>query len=630
MLALTASACAEHDIVEDNTAAGSATFFISANSRYGISVTSRADDGESSWEDDIIGDGLPEDPDVNHTEEEDPTTPDPPIEAPKGLQHLHYAIADADGHIIDHHQSSISADFSRLTIEGLKYGKYSIMFLAPANGNEDLELETPAKTSDPWIVNPDEHAPFDNVYYYKKVDFAIGFDQAPVNHSVELDLAVSKVIVDFKVDNPTLWRYIKSVNLTLNDDVPTSLNADGTYSGAHQVSGYDMFINEGLYSFLAFPADQPISGYIDVVSSVDGGDDFTTRYTFAGLKLKQGVVSRVEIAYRHPDSDAGRIYVAEDQLWRCDIDTMFMADEPREVFYNNSLRNFYVDQPLQFAINSSGDLNVHLYSPIAVKNVRVLGRISNLSSEWFDLAYFEHIPPFMEGTFSMPLTHKSCLFKTISGRNIRIPAKPNLKPTDIELKFETDDPFMAKIATIKSHWYIRFSKYSADNENPGYWRHMTPILCRHGVALALNMAFMFDSQEFNDLLDTYDGILKDNSGNAIDLDALRSKLHAHGGLQLGCVAGVGGLGGGQTYGLADYCYTGVYHDATAPGSNPHNYARQAMFHEYGHCLGYNHSSNMTYGDKWTVLCATAFVQLGSEGKLPVPNRTDVTSLPINR
>ena len=39
---------------------------------------------------------------------------------------------------------------------------------------------------------------------------------------------------------------------------------------------------------------------------------------------------------------------------------------------------------------------------------------------------------------------------------------------------------------------------------------------------------------------------------------------------------------------------------------------------------------MTYGDKWTVLCAKIFVQLGREGKLPVPNRTDVTSLPYNR
>ena len=94
------------------------------------------------------------------------------------------------------------------------------------------------------------------------------------------------------------------------------------------------------------------------------------------------------------------------------------------------------------------------------------------------------------------------------------------------------------------------------------------------------------------------------------------------------VVGVGGLGGGNTYGLADYCYKGVYFDATAPGANPHNYARQAMFHEYGHCLGYNHSSTMTYGDQWTVLCATVFVGMGQDGKLPVCSKEVVGGLPM--
>ena len=64
------------------------------------------------------------------------------------------------------------------------------------------------------------------------------------------------------------------------------------------------------------------------------------------------------------------------------------------------------------------------------------------------------------------------------------------------------------------------------------------------------------------------------------------------------------------------------------GANPHNYARRAMFHEYGHCLGYNHSSTMTYGDQWTVLCATVFVGMGQDGKLPVCSKEVVGGLPM--
>ena len=53
-----------------------------------------------------------------------------------------------------------------------------------------------------------------------------------------------------------------------------------------------------------------------------------------------------------------------------------------------------------------------------------------------------------------------------------------------------------------------------------------------------------------------------------------------------------------------------------------------MFHEYGHCLGYNHSSTMTYGDQWTVLCATVFVNMGQEGKLPICSKDIIANLPM--
>ena len=69
-------------------------------------------------------------------------------------------------------------------------------------------------------------------------------------------------------------------------------------------------------------------------------------------------------------------------------------------------------------------------------------------------------------------------------------------------------------------------------------------------------------------------------------------------------------------------------DATPPNAHPHNYPRQAMFHEYGHCLGYNHNSTMTYGDQWTVLCATVFVNMGKEGKLPVCSKEIIAQLPM--
>ncbi len=606
ILALTA--CSDESLTDEiagNLPDGSATFLISTPAQYAIETSSRAGEEEEDGEE----------------------TPDTAL--PPGVADLKYLLADSEGNIIDHHYSHLESDFSRLTLEGLPSGDYSLLFMAAGEGSSLTDSSSPITISDAWLTNQQGASAADAALYHKRIDFSVKAGAPAQTCEVELDLALAKLDVRIKTPNESLLRYIKSASVTLTSPVPADLNADGSYASDMTLEAYPLTECADSYSCTLFPADSPVEGYVDIVSELDNGDTFSTRYPFSGLKIAKGKVARIDVAYRHPESKSGRLYVGADQLWRFSTDTMFMADEPQEVFYDTSIRSFYADEPLQFSVSDQGKLDVKLFSPIGVKNVRVLGRFRNISSEWVDLAYFESIPPFMEGSFELPVVSADCLFKTLGGRNISIPAQPSLGTQDVELKIESDDPFLAKIATIDSHWYIRFSKFGADSGHAS-WRHMTPILCRHGVALALNMAFMFASPEFSAALDTYDGILKDNSGNPIDLDALRTKIRTHGGLQLGRVVGVGGLGGGQTYGLADYCYTGVYHDATAPGSNPHNYARQAMFHEYGHCLGYNHSSNMTYGDQWTVLCATVFVEMGRDGKLPVPNLTDVTSLPYER
>lgn len=308
--------------------------------------------------------------------------------------------------------------------------------------------------------------------------------------------------------------------------------------------------------------------------------------------------------------------------------TMFLADEPREVFYDTTRRWFYPDEPLQVSIDERHDLLVRFYSPVEVRDVTVRCRFKGISDEFVDLAHFDVVYPFMEATVSLPVTHSEQTYRVAGGSRVKVPAQPGLTNDDVELETECNDEFMRKVAQIDSHWLVNFSKFGAD-EGHAYWRHMTPEMCRHGVALALNMAYMFSSAEFNAELENYAGRLTDNAGNPIDIDDLRGKIRTHSGLTLGLVTGVGGLGGGRTYGLADYCYREVYWDwEENPFENPHTYVRQAMFHEYGHCLGYSHDSTMTYGDVWTVLCAEVFVRLGSEGKLPVCSKNIIAGLPM--
>lgn len=541
-----------------------------------------------------------------------------------------YLITDSRGEKLDLHTHKLESDFSKLTVEGLKEGDYTVVFMATASrGQQPAAVDLPERLSDVWLRNPTDAEPLDEIYFYKKLDLHIGREQAPVSQTVELERCVGRVDVDVNVSSDYMWRFIRKIEISFDDadGVYTAFDADGVYAGAGAIPAYDI---TGTRSFYSLPGRQALSGVVTIESERSDGTTFVRNYRFSNCRIEAGRVSHISIEYLHPESHEGLLYVREQDFPMFGADTMFLADEPQSVFYNRTIRKFYPHQPLQVSVENNHRMQMRFFSPVAIRDVKIMCRFNKFSAEYVELAHFDVIYPFMEASFPLPIVSAERTFTTASGRKIVIPAQPDLKNDDVTLAIQTDDPFMKKIEQIDSRWYICFSAHSANAASPGYWRNMTPLLCRHGVALTLNMAVMFASEEFNTEMEKYNGLLKDDRGNPIDLDFLRQRIRTHPGLVMGLVTGVGGLGsvGGSNYGLADYCYTGVYFDATAPGSHPHNFARQAMFHEYGHCLGYNHGSTMTYGNQWTVLCATVFVRMGQDGKLPVCSRYEVINLPM--
>lgn len=343
---------------------------------------------------------------------------------------------------------------------------------------------------------------------------------------------------------------------------------------------------------------------------------------------KEGGYALDDLERLDPDGIAALLRVSASDFARYGCDTMFLADEPREVFYDATRRSFHPNRPLQVTIDADHRLAVQFYAPVTIRNVLIRCRFDALGETFYNLARFDEIYPFFEGSFPLAITDEAQTLTTAAGGRDTVPAQPDLSAADVTLEILCDDPFMQQIATITSDWYVCFSAFQAD-QGHAYWRHMTPELCRHGVALVLNMAWIFASPEFDAELENYRGKLLDNAGAPIDLDRLREVIRTHPGLTLGRVEVVGGLGGGRTYGLADYCYREVYWDWNPdPAADPHTYVRQAMFHEYGHCLGYSHDSTMTYGDQWTVLCAKLYVELGRAGKLPVGSKSIIADLPM--
>ena len=599
VLPLLMPACSnDFDSVSAETGEGSATFVF--NVAVGV--------GEADW--------------TTRGEEETLTT-------------MYWAIADSDGHVISPLHSRLETDFSKLTIEGLKYGDYSIVFLASLSPDAAADISVPASLADVWLANSYKNRALNEEWLYKRVDLQIDRAQNAIKQRVELERCVGRVDVELKTESEYVGRFIRSVQVSFDGEAGFSaaMSADGKYTATADIKNEDV---TSIRSFFTLPTCEPQSGSVTVTSLRSDGSEFVRTYRFKDFAVEAGRVNRITVDYRHPEDESGTIYVREEDFARFGADTMFMADEPREVFYDQKRRWFYPDEPLQAAIDENHNLRMRFYSPVPVYDVTVRCRFNKVSAEFFDLAHFDVVYPFMEASFPLPVTQAPRTFVSADGRRVTVPVQPELTDDEVAFEIVCDDELMHKAAAIDSHWLVNFSPFQAD-EGHAYWRHMTPELCRHGVALVLNMAYMFASPEFEAALEGYRGKMylnrtlenPDVEGNIVDVDLVREQLRRHSGLTLGLVTGVGGLGGGRTYGLADYCYRQVYWDWDAnPLANPHTYVRQAMFHEYGHCLGYGHDSDMTYGDKWTVLCAEVFVEMGSEGKLPVCSKNIIAGLPM--
>ena len=78
-----------------------------------------------------------------------------------------------------------------------------------------------------------------------------------------------------------------------------------------------------------------------IESDRSDGTQFVRKYRFTDCKIEAGRVSHISIDYLHPENQDGSLYVRKEDFFRFRADTMFLASEPREVFYDSRRRSFY-------------------------------------------------------------------------------------------------------------------------------------------------------------------------------------------------------------------------------------------------------------------------------------------------
>lgn len=146
---------------------------------------------------------------------------------------------------------------------------------------------------------------------------------------------------------------------------------------------------------------------------------------------------------------------------------------------------------------------------------------------------------------------------------------------------------------------------------------MNPAHCREAVAMSLNMAYLFSTQEYQDSLRVNDRRFVDNALNALSAETLLSQSLTRPSFAWGTLHIQGGLGGGGTLGLQDVCFLGHYADDVSDN--------MALFHEFGHGMGYAHGSNTVISESggkysWRQMCQSIYLRQSLAKELPVYSR----------
>lgn len=543
-------------------------------------------------------------------------------------------------------QGFLSPDFSKLTVEGLEEGEYAIIFYATTQSGGNI----PQPADDGTLTNPDNDKPLNVDYLFARVEFAVDGikGETPQTIPVSLKHCVGQVKVDLK-GSYYERRLITSVEVSVintNDIAAKHTDNENGYADDAYSTITDLSLAPEEMEFYSFPSKPgtTLTGTIKVnFNSPNGTPSTNTKeYMFHNLKIEEGKISSIQLDWDVPGKN-GVLYLAREDLDETNSYEMFNRNEPEEIRVK---RSFYADKPFQVSLDKEQRLHTALYGPVKLQNVKIMCRMKAYSNEFFQIAYYENYPAFYETWLELPVVKKETTFLTESGKTLVIPAQPELSVADCEFKIVNNSEYMKNVNRIKYSFKVLFNHVREPNV-PILAKFCQPVSPRYGrmaCIMVVNFAALFGSEEFEKGVKAYKAIpfvydtKKPAEGdNLIPIEEIIknarktknmkvAELHWVDDPVLGAVTGMAAPEISTTPAPISLKAHALEFQLLDMGQNID--ALMPIYHEYGHIMGYDHSSSMcSYNSAfyaWPNCCAEIIRDKMINGrKLPVNSISEV-------